>query len=100
MLTLVLNPGGTARIVKIVDALLYLGVDINRPHHCPEMTPEEETDATEALLLDQDTVCGAVAGRTSAESVSEPPTKRVELEPSISTLATVLVSTTSTVRTV
>ena len=42
MLTLVLNPGGTARIVKIVDALLYLGVDINRPHHCPEMTPEEK----------------------------------------------------------
>ena len=42
MLTLVLNPGGTARILKIVDALLYLGVDINRPHHCPEMTPEEK----------------------------------------------------------
>ena len=42
MLTLVLNPDGTSRIVKIVDALLYLGVDINRPSHCPEMTPEEK----------------------------------------------------------
>ena len=42
MLTLVINPGGRPRIVKIVEALLHLGVDINRPHHCPEMTPEEK----------------------------------------------------------
>ncbi|MEN6343402.1 MAG: hypothetical protein ABFC89_12700 [Methanospirillum sp.] len=41
MLTLVINPGGRPRIVKIVEALFHLGVDINRPHHCPEMTPEE-----------------------------------------------------------
>ena len=42
MLTLVINPDGTSRKVKIVDALLYLGVDIRRPHHLPEMTPEEK----------------------------------------------------------
>ncbi len=41
MLPLVINPGGTARTVKLRDALLYLGVDINRPSHLPEMTPEE-----------------------------------------------------------
>ena len=37
-----INPGGRPRIVKIVEALFHLGVDINRPHHCPEMTPEEK----------------------------------------------------------
>ncbi len=42
MLTLVINHGGTARIVKIVEALYLLGVDIRRPSHCPEMTPEEK----------------------------------------------------------
>ena len=41
MLTLEITPGGRPRVVKIDVALLYLGVDINRPHHCPEMTPEE-----------------------------------------------------------
>ena len=42
MLTLVINPGGTARIVKIGEALLHLGVDISRPSHLPAMTPEEK----------------------------------------------------------
>ena len=41
MLTLVLNPGGRSRIVKIWEALLHLGVDISRPNHYPERTPEE-----------------------------------------------------------
>ena len=42
MLTLVIHPGGTARTVKIIEALYHLGVDIRRSHHCPEMTPEEK----------------------------------------------------------
>ena len=42
MLPLVINHDGTARKVKLVDALLYLGVDISRPCHCREMTPEEK----------------------------------------------------------
>ena len=41
MLPLVINPDGTPCTVKIEKALLYLGVDINRPSHLPEMTPEE-----------------------------------------------------------
>ena len=41
MLPLVINPDGTPCTVKIEKALEYLGVDINRPSHLPEMTPEE-----------------------------------------------------------
>ena len=37
-----LNPGGRSLIETIFDALLYLGVDISRPSHLPEMTPEEK----------------------------------------------------------
>ena len=36
-----LNPGGRSLIETIFDALLYLGVDISRPSHLPEMTPAE-----------------------------------------------------------
>ena len=42
MLPLVINHDGTARTVKLRHALRYLGVDINRPSHLPEMTPEEK----------------------------------------------------------
>ncbi|MEN6343141.1 MAG: hypothetical protein ABFC89_11355 [Methanospirillum sp.] len=41
MLTLVINPGGTRRVVTIAEALYHLGVDVRRPSHCPERTPEE-----------------------------------------------------------
>ena len=37
-----LNPGGRSLIETIFDALLYLGVDISRPSHLPEITPEEK----------------------------------------------------------
>ena len=37
-----LNPGGRSLIETIFDALLYLGVDISRPSHLLEMTPEEK----------------------------------------------------------
>lgn len=42
MLTLVINPGGTRRVVTIAEALYYLGVDIRGPDPGPERTPEEE----------------------------------------------------------
>ena len=41
MLTLVINPGGRPRVVSIAEALYHFGVDISRPNHCPERTPEE-----------------------------------------------------------
>ena len=41
MLTHVLNPDGRSRIVKIREVLRYLGVDITRPNHAPERTPDE-----------------------------------------------------------
>ena len=37
-----LNPGGRSLIVTIGEAFLYLGVDISRPGHLPEITPEEK----------------------------------------------------------
>ncbi len=42
MLTLVINPGGTRRVVTIAEALYHLGVDIRGPNHRPERTPEEK----------------------------------------------------------
>ena len=42
MLPLVINPGGTRRVVTIAEALYYLGVDIRGPDHSLERTPEEE----------------------------------------------------------
>lgn len=42
MLTLVINPGGRPQVVKIIEALYHLGVDIRRPSHCVETTPEEK----------------------------------------------------------
>ncbi len=42
MLTLVINPGGTARNVKIDEALYHLGFDIRRPDHCPPRTSKEK----------------------------------------------------------
>ena len=41
MLTLVINPGGTRRVVTLAEALYYLGVDIRVPNHRPDRTPEE-----------------------------------------------------------
>ncbi len=41
MLTLVINPGGTRRVVTIAEALYYLGVEIRVPNHRSERTPEE-----------------------------------------------------------
>ncbi len=41
MLSLVINPGGTRRVVTIAEALYYLGVDIRGPDHRPERTPED-----------------------------------------------------------
>ena len=34
VLTLVINPGGTPRVVTIAEALYHLGVDIRGPNHC------------------------------------------------------------------
>ena len=42
MLPLVINPDGTLRTEKIEKVFEYLGVDINRPSHLPEMTPDEK----------------------------------------------------------
>jgi hypothetical protein len=41
MLTLVINPGGTRRVVTIAEALYHLGVESCRPKHIPKPTPEE-----------------------------------------------------------
>ncbi len=42
MLTEIINPDGESRIMKIIDALPYFGVDIRRPGFLPEMTAEEK----------------------------------------------------------
>lgn len=41
MLSLVINPGGTRRVVTIAEALYYLGVDIRGPDHSLKRTPED-----------------------------------------------------------
>lgn len=41
MLTLVITPGGTRRVVTIAEALCYLGHDIHPRTLFPERTPEE-----------------------------------------------------------
>jgi hypothetical protein len=41
VLTLVINPGGTARVVTIAEALLHFGVDVHRFDQAPEQTTEE-----------------------------------------------------------
>lgn len=49
MLTLVITPGGTRRVVTIAEALYYLGFDIRGPSHRPERTPEERRRHRAAL---------------------------------------------------